>query len=101
MSLDTFPQSSGGEPGTIAVSAERPGPAGSEQLRGTRTADLRPGLTRVPSYLLPGLLGEDVQQQRGDERREGPEPDGAVSAAARHGERTVLMTRQAFTDQRD
>lgn len=64
----------------------------------SKAADPRSGLTRVPSNLLPGLLGEDVQQQRGDERRQGPEAHRAVSAAGRHGEGPALMTRQTFTN---
>lgn len=55
-------------------------------------------LTGIPYDLLPGLIGEDVEQQWGDERREGPQPDGAVSAAAGHGKRTTLMARQACRD---
>ena len=54
-------------------------------------------LTRVSYDLLPGLVGDDVEQQRRDEGRERPQPHGAVSAAAGHGERTTLVTRQPFT----
>lgn len=49
-------------------------------------------LTRVSNDLLPWLVGEDVEQQWGDEWREGPQPHRTVSAAAGHGERAALMT---------
>ena len=46
-------------------------------------------LTGVPQDAVPGLLGDYVEQQGGDEGREGPQPHRAVSAAAGHGERAA------------
>lgn len=47
--------------------------------------------TCVSNDLLPRLIGDNVEQQRGDEGCEGPQPHGAVSAAAGHGEGTTLV----------
>lgn len=91
ISRDTLPQSSGGEPGTIAVSAETHLSSASEwDFKAARRMTRGSG-TCVSNNLLPRLIGDNVEQQGGDEGCEGPQPHCAVSAAAGHGEGTTLV----------
>lgn len=99
ISRDTFPQSSGSEPGTIAVSAESTQPACLNEVSEHSAMKYKTWgvvLTCVSYDLFPRLLGEDVKQQWRDEGCERPQPHCAVSATAGHGERTTLMTCQTY-----
>lgn len=98
MSLDTLPHSSGSEPGTIARSAR----THTARMRRRPTQQARrEANTGVSDDLLPGLVAQDVEQEGGDERGQRPQPDRAVPAAARHGERTTLVTRQPCGEQEE
>lgn len=67
MSRDTLPQSSGGEPGTTAVSAEaQPGGTIRALSQQNTIRQERSGLTGVSYDLLPRLLSDNVEQKGRD-----------------------------------
>lgn len=101
MSRDTLPQSNGDDPGTIAVSARKHNQQLEMRCRGGQQEADRSRLTCVSRDLLPGLVCDDVEEQRRDQRRQRPQSHRAVPAATRHGERAALMTRQTCSHVRD